>query len=98
MVYALVESKKSGLYKSDDGGYSWKLVNGQKSIVDNRPFYFQDIISDPLNENTLWYISQTVQKSIDGGKNFETVFAETFGMSWADAVPILSRALAKEVA
>ena len=73
VVYALIESKKSGLYKSDDGGYSWKLVNGQKSIVDNRPFYFQDIISDPLNENTLWYISQTVQKSIDGGKNFETI-------------------------
>ncbi len=73
VVYALVESKKSGLYKSEDGGYSWKLVNGQKSIVDNRPFYFQDIIADPLNENTLWYISQTVQKSIDGGKNFETI-------------------------
>ncbi|MEY3539470.1 MAG: hypothetical protein RL188_887 [Bacteroidota bacterium] len=73
VVYALVESKKSGLYKSDDGGYSWKLVNGQKSIVDNRPFYFQDIIGDPLNENTLWYISQTVQKSIDGGKSFETI-------------------------
>jgi hypothetical protein len=37
-------------------------------------------------------------KDVAGGKNFETVFAETFGMSWADAVPILSRALAKEVA
>ena len=72
-VYALIESAKSGLYKSDDGGYSWKLVNAQKSIVDNRPFYFQDVICDPLNENTLWYISQTVQKSIDGGKTFETI-------------------------
>ena len=72
-VYALIESTKSGLYRSEDGGYTWSLVNGQKTIVDNRPFYFQDIICDPLNENTLWYISQTVMKSIDGGKNFETV-------------------------
>jgi photosystem II stability/assembly factor-like uncharacterized protein len=72
-VYALVESTKSGLYKSDDGGYNFTLVNAQKSIVDNRPFYFQDIICDPLNENTLWYISQTVVKSIDAGKNFETI-------------------------
>ena len=72
-VYALVESTKSGLYRSDDGGYNFILVNAQKSIVDNRPFYFQDIICDPLNENTLWYISQTVVKSIDGGKNFETI-------------------------
>jgi photosystem II stability/assembly factor-like uncharacterized protein len=72
-VYALIESTKSGLYRSDDGGYNWVLVNGQKSIVDNRPFYFQDIICDPLNENTLWYISQTVVKSIDAGKSFETI-------------------------
>jgi len=72
-MYALVESTKSGLYKSDDGGYNWTLVNAQKAIVDNRPFYFQDIICDPLNENTLWYISQTVMKSIDAGKNFETI-------------------------
>jgi len=72
-VYALVESTKSGLYKSDDGGYNFTLVNSQKTIVDNRPFYFQDIIADPLNENTLWYISQTVMKSIDAGKNFETI-------------------------
>ena len=72
-VYALVESTKSGLYKSDDGGYNFTLVNSQKSIVDNRPFYFQDIICDPLNENTLWYISQTVVKSIDAGKSFETI-------------------------
>jgi photosystem II stability/assembly factor-like uncharacterized protein len=72
-VYALVESTKSGLYRSDDGGYNFILVNAQKSIVDNRPFYFQDIICDPLDENTLWYISQTVVKSIDGGKNFETI-------------------------
>ena len=72
-VYALVESIKSGLYRSDDGGYNFTLVNSQKSIVDNRPFYFQDIICDPLNENTLWYISQTVVKSIDAGKSFETI-------------------------
>ena len=37
-------------------------------------------------------------KDVAGGKSFETVFAETFGMTWADAVPILSKALAKEVA
>lgn len=72
-VYALVESTKSGLYRSDDGGYNFTLVNSQKTIVDNRPFYFQDIIADPLDENTLWYISQTVVRSIDGGKNFETI-------------------------
>ena len=72
-IYALVEAKKNGLYRSDDGGYSWTLVNSDPSIVTNRPFYFQDIAVDPENENRLWLINQTVSRSEDGGKTFETV-------------------------
>ncbi len=72
-VYALIEAKKNGLYTSDDGGYNWKLVNGEASVVNNRPFYFQDIAADPENENRLWLINQIISKSEDGGKTFEVV-------------------------
>lgn len=72
-IYALIEAKKNGLYKSDDGGYNWQLVNSDSRIVTNRPFYFQDIAVDPENENRLWLINQIVSKSEDGGKTFETV-------------------------
>ncbi|MBU7577032.1 MAG: hypothetical protein KAF40_03130, partial [Flavihumibacter sp.] len=56
VVYALVEATKNGLYKSEDGGYNWKLVNSNPSWVTNRPFYFQEIAVDPLNENRVWLI------------------------------------------
>ena len=46
-VYALVEATKNGLYKSDDGGAKWELVNSDARWVTNRPFYFQDIRVDP---------------------------------------------------
>lgn len=72
-VYALIEAKKNGLYKSDDGGYNWELVNSDKEVVTNRPFYFQDIICDPKNENRLWMINQIVTMSEDGGKTFKTI-------------------------
>lgn len=72
-VYALIEAKKNGLYKSDDGGYKWELVTADPSIVTNRPFYFQDIICDPKNENRLWMINQTVQMSEDAGKTYKTI-------------------------
>ncbi len=72
-VYALIESKKNGLYRSDDGGYNWELVNSDKDVVTNRPFYFQDIIADPKNENRLWMIHQMVTMSEDGGKTFKTI-------------------------
>lgn len=72
-LYALVEATKNGLYKSDDGGYKWELVNSETSVVTNRPFYFQDITCDPKNENRLWMYNQTVTMSEDGGKTFQTV-------------------------
>ncbi|MCG7860051.1 glycoside hydrolase, partial [Flavihumibacter sediminis] len=68
VVYALVEATKNGLYKSEDGGYNWKLVNSNPSWVTNRPFYFQEIAVDPLNENRVWLIYQMIAKSEDGGK------------------------------
>jgi photosystem II stability/assembly factor-like uncharacterized protein len=72
-VYALVEAAKNGLYKSDDGGYTWELVNSDPQWVSNRPFYFQEIACDPENENRLWLIYQMISASEDGGKNFKVV-------------------------
>ena len=72
-VYALIESTKSGLYRSDDGGNKWELVNSDPAYVANRSFYFQDIIADPQNENRLWLINQIVSMSEDGGKTFKTI-------------------------
>jgi photosystem II stability/assembly factor-like uncharacterized protein len=72
-VYALVEATKNGLYRSDDGGYTWELVNSEAQWVTNRPFYFQEIACDPENENRLWLIYQMISASEDGGKSFNVV-------------------------
>jgi photosystem II stability/assembly factor-like uncharacterized protein len=71
IVYALIEAKDNGLYKSTDGGKKWSLV-ASKNIGD-RPFYYAEIYADPQNENRLWNIFSLVTKSEDGGKTFETV-------------------------
>jgi photosystem II stability/assembly factor-like uncharacterized protein len=72
-VYAMVEATKNGLYKSDDGGSKWELVNSDPRWVTNRPFYFQDIRVDPQNENRLYNIHDQVEVSEDGGKTFSTL-------------------------
>ena len=72
-IYALVEATKNGLYKTDDGGFKWELVNSNASDVTNRAFYFQDIRVDPLNENRLYNINQVISMSEDGGKSFQSV-------------------------
>jgi len=71
VVYALVESKKTALYRSDDGGVNWK-VTATKNIG-NRPFYYADIFVDPHNENRIFNLWSFMTKSEDGGKTFETV-------------------------
>ncbi|MEY3738688.1 MAG: hypothetical protein RL544_1466, partial [Bacteroidota bacterium] len=72
-VYALVEATKNGLYKSEDGGLKWELVNSESSVVTNRAFYFQDIAIDPTNENRLYNINQMITVSEDAGKTFKSV-------------------------
>jgi len=72
-IYALVEATKNGLYRSDDGGFKWELVNSNAQDVTNRPFYFQDIRVDPQNENRLYNINQIISLSEDGGKTFRTI-------------------------
>ena len=72
-VYAMVEATKNGLYKSDDGGIKWELVNSSPEVVNNRPFYFQDIACDPQNENRIYNINQVITMSEDAGKTFKSV-------------------------
>jgi len=72
-VYALVEATKNGLYKSDDGGFKWELVNSDPSVVTNRAFYFQDIAVDTKNENRLYNINQVINVSDDAGKTWKPV-------------------------
>lgn len=71
VVYALVEAKKTGLYRSDDGGFKWSLVSEKN--IGNRPFYYADIYVDPKNENRIYNLYSRVSKSEDGGKTFEVL-------------------------
>tara|TARA_B110000444_G_scaffold261380_1_gene313050 strand:+ start:5810 stop:8965 length:3156 start_codon:yes stop_codon:yes gene_type:complete len=69
IIYALIESKKNGLYKSNDGGKKWKLIN-TKPGIGNRPFYYSDLFVDPENENRVYSVFTYVNVSEDGGKSF----------------------------
>ncbi len=71
IVYALVEAEKNALYRSEDGGFTWKK-RADRNIGD-RPFYYADIAVDPQNENRLYNIYSNVSVSEDGGKTFTTL-------------------------
>ena len=80
IVYALVEAKKNGLYKSSDGGSKWEKVNENMNEIGNRPFYYADLYVDPQNENRVYSIFTYVNVSEDGGKSFEQLMP-AYGVS-----------------
>jgi len=73
-VYAMVEAPgaEGGLYRSDDSGATWKLVNNSQRLR-ARPFYFHYVDVNPKNENEVWVNELSLWKSTDGGRNFTAV-------------------------
>lgn len=69
-VYALIESKQGLLWRSEDGGSSWRMASSD-TLIDERPFYYTHIFVDPTNENHLWTLSVHVAASSDGGKTWK---------------------------
>jgi Uncharacterized protein related to plant photosystem II stability/assembly factor len=71
-IYALIEAKPGGgLYRSDDSGQTWALINSQGSLI-QRPFYYTTLGADPTNADTVYAGAEGFFKSIDGGKTFTT--------------------------
>ena len=77
-VYALIEAHNpdGGLYRSDDGGESWQLVNPDHSLW-QRPWYYMHVIADPRDENVLYIMNVEAYKSTDGGHLFNKIECRT---------------------
>jgi photosystem II stability/assembly factor-like uncharacterized protein len=72
VVYALIESNRSALFRSDDGGKTWQEHDRSNWMV-WRPFYFGNLIVDPKNENKLYKPDLVLIMSEDGGKSFSVI-------------------------
>jgi len=71
-VWAMVENKdKGGLYRSDDGGETWKQVNSDRNLR-QRAWYYTRVYADTEDVNTVYVLNVRYHKSTDGGKTFST--------------------------
>ncbi len=71
VVYAMIESKQSALFRSDDAGKTWKRLDSSQFMV-WRPFYFANLIVDPKNENKIYKPDLLLLVSTDGGRSFSS--------------------------
>tara|TARA_R110000868_G_scaffold82956_7_gene234084 strand:- start:69541 stop:72678 length:3138 start_codon:yes stop_codon:yes gene_type:complete len=71
-VWAIVENKeKGGLYRSDDGGQKWTLVNSERKLR-QRAWYYTRVYADTEDENVVYVLNVNYHKSTNGGKSFDT--------------------------
>jgi photosystem II stability/assembly factor-like uncharacterized protein len=73
-VFAMIEAKEGGLFRSDDAGEHWQRVNSDGRLR-QRAWYFSKIWADPKSANTVYALNTGMLRSIDGGRNFELVSA-----------------------
>jgi photosystem II stability/assembly factor-like uncharacterized protein len=76
VVYVMTESQEGTLYRSDNGGESFRRVSRDVEIV-SRGFYYTDLRVDPTDENRVYAVSSRLQVSIDGGEKFRRISAST---------------------
>ncbi len=76
-VYALIEvkkseAKKSGLYRSDNGGDTWMLANADPRLT-SRAWYFNRVTIDPQNPDVIYIPNIALYRSEDGGKTISVL-------------------------
>lgn len=68
VIYAIVEAAEGkGFYKSDDRGASWSKQSDWVTAGN----YYQEIVADPKDVNTIYSLDTWAMVSKDGGKKFE---------------------------
>jgi photosystem II stability/assembly factor-like uncharacterized protein len=72
-VYAIVDAKEGGLFRSDDAGATFAKVSSDARIW-GRGWYFGKIAVDPKNADLVYVSNTGVYRSRDGGRTFGEPF------------------------
>src|SRR5215831_14181669 len=72
-VYALIQTADQGsVWRSDDGGVKWKVVNWQRGLI-GRAGYYINLKVSPANADEILVANSSFYQSKDGGKSFVEV-------------------------
>jgi photosystem II stability/assembly factor-like uncharacterized protein len=84
-VYALIQTRDQGsLWRSDNGGESWRVVNWQRGLIGRAGYYIRLAVS-PANEDEILVANSSFWVSTDGGESFrETTWGGDTHDIWID--------------
>ncbi len=93
-IYALIETNSNRdyepladhegtLWRSDDGGDSWSMINGDHALA-QRPLYYSRLAVAPDNANEVHFMSTRYTKSLDGGISYTDIAGGDNHDMWID--------------
>ncbi len=71
-AYALIESNRGVLWRTDDAGITWHFVSDDHAL-DQRPYYFSQLAVDPRDEKHVFFLSILADESRNGGKTVQRI-------------------------
>ncbi|MGB6899947.1 MAG: hypothetical protein WBE12_15215 [Candidatus Acidiferrum sp.] len=88
-VYAMIETgdgvpweghpgQNGALWRSDDGGEDWQLVNSDRQVRGRTHYYTREEIS-PDNENEVYFFTSAFSRTMDGGHTLTNMPASPGG-------------------
>ncbi len=80
-VYMVTEAKGENggeLFRSDNRGETWRMVNDDPNI-NFRPFYYSDLRVDPNDPERVYSLSGSLNLSTDGGRTFTRIANSVHG-------------------
>ena len=72
VVYAIVDAAHGGLFRSDNGGRSFRLGDNHTRIW-GRGWYFGGVTVDPQNANVVYVANTSTYRSTNGGHSFTAI-------------------------
>ena len=88
-LFALIDAKDGGLFRSDDAGAHWMRTTSDTRIW-NRGWYFDGITVNPKNADDVYVCDTVVLRSTDGGRQFVPIkgdqTGDDFHSLWIDPV------------
>lgn len=87
-VYVILEAKeeRGGMYRSDDGGSTWKHMTDDHRLR-HRPWYYTHVTAHPTETDTVYVLNTSMYRSSDGGATWTPVGGLPHGdhhMLWID--------------
>lgn len=73
-IWAIIEAKHGGVFRSDDAGKTWKKLNEDRSLR-QRAWYYSRIYADSKDVDVVYVMNVRYHKSKDGGKTFKSANA-----------------------